>query len=91
VIERNKSGDCSKTNAYIYNTFEFYLRNGFQIDMYGLRIPEIEIPPVNILDKMVNITAQTFHAYETIFLKDFQNHHDMFPPLSDNCDPNYNI
>ena len=26
VEERDKSGDCSKTNAYIYNTFEFYLR-----------------------------------------------------------------
>jgi hypothetical protein len=26
IEERDKSGDCSKTNAYIYNTFEFYLR-----------------------------------------------------------------
>ena len=25
VEERGKSGDCSKTNGFIYNTFEFYL------------------------------------------------------------------
>ena len=27
VLERGKSGDCSKTNAYIYNSFVFYLKN----------------------------------------------------------------
>lgn len=28
IKERNKSGYCSKTNGFIYNTFEFYLNLG---------------------------------------------------------------
>ena len=31
IEERGKSGDCSKTNGFIYNTFEFYLSLGCKI------------------------------------------------------------
>ena len=27
ILERGKSGKCSITNAFIYNTFDFYLQN----------------------------------------------------------------
>ena len=39
VPERGKSGDCSKTNAYIYNSFVFYLKNNYKIEMYGYELP----------------------------------------------------
>ena len=35
IEERGKSGDCSKTNGFIYNTMEFYLNLGCKIKMYG--------------------------------------------------------
>jgi len=38
IPERGRSGDCSKTNAFIYNTFEFYLIMGFEIEIYAYRI-----------------------------------------------------
>lgn len=40
TMHRGKSGKCSETNAYIYNTFEYYLLNGVEIKMYSLLIPD---------------------------------------------------
>ena len=40
IKEREKSGDCSKTNGFIYNTFEFYLKLGCKIQMYGYELPK---------------------------------------------------
>jgi hypothetical protein len=88
VKERNKSGDCSKTNGYIYNTFEFYLNLGCKIKMYGYKLPKIEIP-IKIFNKKTKIIAQTFHAYETSFLEDYKKENGIYPILSDKCDPNY--
>jgi hypothetical protein len=42
IEERGKSGDCSKTNGFIYNTFEFYLSLGCKIEMYGYELPKTE-------------------------------------------------
>lgn len=86
--ERGKSGSCSNTNAFIYNTFEYYLKNGNIIEMYGYKLPDVT-HPVNILDKKINILVQTYHAYETIFLEDFKLTYNNYPQLNDNCDPNY--
>lgn len=86
--ENGKSGDCSKTNAYIYNTFYFYLKNGYKIDMYGYKLP-INKKIINILDKKIEIICQTFHSYESIFLEDYKKNYNKYPVLSFNCDPNY--
>ena len=43
IEEKGKSGDCSKTNGFIYNTFEFYLNLGCRIQMYGYELPKTEI------------------------------------------------
>ena len=67
IIERGKSGDCSKTNGFIYNTFEFYLKLGCNIKMYGYELPKTEII-IDIFDKKTKINAQTYHAYESTFL-----------------------
>lgn len=88
VEERGKSGDCSKTNGFIYNTFEFYLNMGCTIQMYGYELPITEIT-IDIFGEKKAITAQTFHAYESTFLEDYKKNYGDYPILCDNCDPNY--
>jgi hypothetical protein len=88
IEERGKSGDCSKTNGFIYNTFEFYLNLGCKIEMYGYELPKTEIN-IKIFDKETKIIAQTYHAYESTFLEDYKNKYNEYPILSDNCDPDY--
>lgn len=88
IEERGKSGDCSKTNGFIYNTFEFYLKLGCKIQMYGYELPKTEIT-IEIFDKKTKITAQTYHAYESTFLEDYKKNYNDYPVLNDNCDPDY--
>jgi len=88
IEERGKSGDCSKTNGFIYNTFEFYLNLGCKIQMYGYELPKTEIT-IKIFDKETKIIAQTYHAYESTFLEDYKKNYNEYPILSDNCDPDY--
>lgn len=88
IAERGKSGDCSKTNGFIYNTFEFYLNLGCTVEMYGYELPRTEIE-ILIFDKLTKIVAQTYHAYESTFLDDYKKKYDEYPILCDNCDPDY--
>ena len=88
VEERGKSGDCSKTNGFIYNTFEFYLSLGCKIEMYGYELPKTEMT-IEIFGKETKIIAQTYHAYESTFLADYKKNYNDYPLLSDNCDPDY--
>jgi hypothetical protein len=88
IEERGKSGDCSKTNGFIYNTFAFYLNLGCKIQMYGYELPKTEIT-IEIFGRETKITAQTYHAYESTFLEDYKKNYNEYPILSDNCDPDY--
>lgn len=88
IEERGNSGDCSKTNGFIYNTFEFYLKLGCKIDMYGYELPKTDFD-IEIFGKKTKINAQTFHAYETTFLEDYKKNYGDYPILNDNCDPEY--
>jgi len=88
IEERGKSGDCSKTNGFIYNTFEFYLQLGCRIQMFGYELPKTEIN-IDIFGKQTKISAQTYHAYESTFLEDYKKNYNEYPILSDNCDPDY--
>ncbi len=88
IEERKKSGDCSKTNGFIYNTFEFYLNLGCKIQMYGYELPKTEIT-IEIFGKETKIIAQTYHAYESAFLGDYQKKYKKYPILNDNCNPDY--
>lgn len=88
VPERGKSGDCSKTNGFIYNTFDFYLQLGCQIEMYAYLLPRTEIQ-IQIFDKSTTVIAQTYHAYESTFLDDYKKQYNEYPVLCDNCDPDY--
>jgi hypothetical protein len=88
VKERGKSGDCSKTNGFIYNTFAFYLELGCKIEMYGYELPKTEMT-IEIFGKETKITTQTYHAYESTFLEDYKKNYNNYPILCDNCDPEY--
>lgn len=88
IKERKKSGDCSKTNAYIYTTFEFYLNNGYKIDMYGFKLPKINMT-VEILGESVPVLPQIYHGYESKYLENFKKNYMRYPALSFNADPSY--
>lgn len=88
IKERKKSGDCSKTNAFIYNTFQFYLNLGCKIEMYGYELPQTEVT-IEIFGNNTKIMTQTFHAYESTFLKDYKKIYADYPILCDNCCPDY--
>jgi len=88
IPERDKSGACSKTNGFIYNTLDFYLQLGCKIQMYGYKLPKTEIT-IEIFGKETKIIAQTYHGYESTFMKDFKKNYNEYPVLSVNCDPNY--
>lgn len=86
---RSRGGNdrMSVTNAYIYNTFEFYINLGYEIKMYAFRIPQSTIT-IKILGNDVDVIAQTYHAYESIYICNFiQNYYRPF--ISDNKDPTY--
>lgn len=86
--ERGKSGYCSNTNAYLYNTFIHHLLKEQPVEMYGYELPESKFT-IEIFDELREFTVQTYHAYESFFLSDFMKKYKSFPPLSDNCDPDY--
>lgn len=88
VKERGKSGDCSKTNAFIYNTLDFYLNLGCTVNMYGYKLPHTTAV-IDLLGKETTITVQTYHAYESTLLEDYKKQYSDYPLLSDNCDPTY--
>ena len=56
--------------------------------MYGLKLPKTEVD-IEILGKKIKVIAQTYHAYETIYMTDYQDKYGMVPVLCDNCDPKY--
>lgn len=62
--------------------------NGCKIQMYGYKIQKTEIT-IKIFDKETKITTQTYHAYETKFLEDYKKNYNIYPILSDKCDPNH--
>lgn len=86
IKERGKSGDCSKTNGFIYNTLEFYLNVGCKIQMYGYELPKTEYT-IEIFGNRTQITAQTYHVYESTFLRDYKKNYNEYPILSYNCEP----
>lgn len=52
IMERQKSGYCSRTNGFIYNTFEFYLNLGCEIKMYALKLP-LKVIDIDFLMKVI--------------------------------------
>ncbi len=88
IKERDKSGDCSKTNGYIYNTFVFYAQLNCNIQMYAYKLPVNEIE-IDVFDEKVKVRTQTFHTYESIIMNDYKKNYNNIPILCDNSDPDY--
>lgn len=86
--DRGRSGDCSKTNAFVYNTMEFYLHLGFRIRFYAYELP-LKTIEIEVLGELRTIHTQTYHAYESIFMEDYKKQTGAFPFLSMNADPSF--
>lgn len=88
IPERGKSGDCSKTNGFIYNTLDFYLNQGATIELWGYKLP-VSIMKEIVFGEEVDIIVQTYHAYESKLCSQFIKAYGSLPALNDNFDPNY--
>ena len=88
IKARGKSGKCSETNAYCYNTFDFYLNQQKEITMYGFKLPVVTKTLI-IYDTENTVVCQTYQAYESIYINKFKEKYGKKPPLSDNSDPHY--
>lgn len=84
--DRGGSGKCSVTNAYLYNTLEHVLRNGHQVDMYGYRIPSVNVN-VDIWGANTDVEAQVYNAFESKAMNTYARITGHNPQLSDNSDP----
>lgn len=88
TLERGKSGSCSSTNAYVYNTFDHYLALGYKIALYGYLLPTARVS-ITVFKKRIDIGAQTYHAYESMFMEDYARAYGAIPQLCDNSDPEF--
>lgn len=88
VPQRGKSGKCSITNGFVYNTLDYNLRQGHNIEMYGYKIPQQECEVI-VFGLTKKVKAQVYQAYETICLEEYKKQVGRYPILSDNADPNY--
>ena len=87
IPERGKSGKCSVTNAFIYNTFEYYLNRGHTIQMLGYKLPKKTFE-INVFGEgSKEYPAQVYHIYEAAYLEDFKKIYKSIPDLSFNYMP----
>jgi hypothetical protein len=86
VPERGKSRDMSKTNAFLYHTFEHYIGEGHRVEMWGYEIPRV-MNTVALPSGVKEIAAKVAHAYEADVLDLYAKEAGHFPVLSDNSDP----
>jgi len=88
TTDRGKSGKCSVTNAYIYNTFEHLLKENHSIKMLGYKIPDVKIT-MSVWDTDTVFSPQTYTIYETSALETYKTNCGHYPQLSDNSDPSH--
>ena len=94
VAERmNKHGEpnpgkMSVTNAHLYHTIEHDLLLGNKWEFYSWKLPDTTVS-VEILGQMIQVVAQTYHAYESRCIELFKTITGHIPQLCDNADPNY--
>jgi len=86
ISERGKSGSMSKTNAFIYHTFEHYIRLNHKINMYAYKLPKQQCE-ITIHGEKMTITPQTYHVYESKYINKYTTQYGSKPQLSDNSDP----
>jgi hypothetical protein len=88
TTDRGRSGKCSVTNAYLYNTLDYYISQGSVLRMYAHEIPKPTMQ-VSIWGELADIEPQVYTAYETKALEKYKQSAGHYPVLSDNSDPNH--
>jgi hypothetical protein len=78
----------SKTNAFLYHTFEHYIGQGHRVEMWGYEIPRVLVS-VGLPSGAKEIAAKVAHAYEADVLDIYEKEVGHFPVLSDNSDPTH--
>jgi hypothetical protein len=78
----------SVTNAHLYHTIEHDLLLGNKWEFYSWKLPDTTVP-VEIFGEMIQVVAQTYHAYESRCIELFKTITGHIPQLCDNADPNY--
>lgn len=86
IRERGKSGDCSKTNGFLYNSILYYLMTGVDVKMYGNSLPKKTLHTF-VYGEKKNIDVQTFHIYEGVLLERYKFEKGRYPILNDNSSP----
>ena len=96
VCERNKKsggsfpGKMSVTNAYLYHTIENDLLKNKEVNwsFWTYTLPTTKLS-INIFGETVQVSAQTYHAYESTIIKKFKILAGYIPQLCNNSDPSY--
>jgi len=82
-------GKMSVTNAHLYHTIEQGLLRGEHWEFWSWELPshifEVEMPT----GVKIQIATQTYHAYESWSMTEFQDMAGHIPQLCNNSDPNY--
>tara|TARA_B100000767_G_C19552149_1_gene445404 strand:+ start:13 stop:753 length:741 start_codon:yes stop_codon:yes gene_type:complete len=88
IPERDKNSTMSMTNAFIYQTLDFYLELGFKVEIFGYKLDEKYVD-AKIMDDIYKIRAQTYHKFESKYIQCFAEMYGFQPFLCDNSDPEY--
>jgi hypothetical protein len=93
IKERGKSGYCSKTNGFIYNTLCFYLETGHEVELFAKKLNPHYVNDTifenTVKERLIRIKAQIYHAIESEYICDFEQTNGFKPFLCDNSDPNH--
>jgi hypothetical protein len=82
-------GKMSVTNAYLYHTIENdLLESDLVWEIWSWKLPVTSVDVI-ILGEITKVTAQTYHAYESICIKKFKDITGKIPLLCENSDPGY--
>ena len=85
TIFRGKSGKMSVTNAYIYNTFLYYLKLNKKIEIYIYRMEDVIIQKDYFNSKYkLKVRVQTYNTLEDKLIKSFISKYNYKPPLNNN-------
>ena len=79
-------GRMSVTNAYCYNTIDYYIINGLQFELYYYPIPDHSIS-LDVFGENITTTVQLYEEYEQKALNTYRDIIGTYPPLCNNGHP----
>jgi len=82
-------GKMSVTNAHLYHTIEEGLLKGEKWELWSWELPAHTFTVDMPTGVSVQIATQTYHAYESWSMTEFEGMSGHIPQLCNNSDPNY--